>query len=87
FDELLRRASRSRGLGDFWGHMLVARGAAHVMAEPNLSVWDVAALQPIVTEAGGRISDLDGNEWDASGGCVTTNGALHEEVLRVLRKT
>lgn len=85
FEPLLRGSSRSRGFGDFWGHMLVARGAAHVMVEPELSVWDVAALQPIVTEAGGRITDLDGNEWRESGGCVTTNGTLHDEVLRTLR--
>ncbi|HWL66512.1 MAG TPA: inositol monophosphatase family protein, partial [Actinomycetota bacterium] len=49
FDAMTASAWRSRGLGDFWGHMLVARGAAHVMVEPELSVWDVAALQPIVT--------------------------------------
>ncbi|MDQ3914865.1 MAG: histidinol phosphatase [Actinomycetota bacterium] len=85
FDELVRRAWRSRGFGDFWGHMLVARGAAHVMVEPDLSVWDVAALQPIVAEAGGRITDLDGNEWTDRGGCVTSNGALHDEVLRLLQ--
>lgn len=85
FGDLLGRARRSRGLGDFWGHVLVARGAAHVMAEPDLSVWDVAALQPIVSEAGGRITDLDGNPW-AGGGCVTTNGGLHDEVLTLLSR-
>lgn len=85
FDEMLERARRSRGLGDFWGHVLVARGAAHVMAEPDLSVWDVAALQPIVAEAGGRLTDLDGNEWGDRGGCVTTNGTLHDEVLALLK--
>lgn len=84
FDTLADRAVRTRGLGDFWGHVLVARGAAHVMAEPDLSTWDVAALQPIVAEAGGRLTGLDGNEW-TGGACVTTNGPLHDEVLRLLQ--
>ncbi|HEX2294901.1 MAG TPA: inositol monophosphatase family protein, partial [Actinomycetota bacterium] len=84
FADLTRRASRTRGLGDFWGHVLVARGAAHVMAEPDLSVWDVAALQPIVEEAGGRLTSLGGGPWKG-GGCVTTNGPLHDEVLGLLQ--
>ncbi|MDQ3953326.1 MAG: histidinol phosphatase [Actinomycetota bacterium] len=83
---LTARAWRSRGFGDFWGHVLVARGAAHVMVEPDLSVWDVAALQPIVAEAGGKLTDLDGNPWRERGPCVTTNGALHDEVLALLRQ-
>ncbi|MDQ4144613.1 MAG: histidinol phosphatase [Actinomycetota bacterium] len=84
FDELRERTYRNRGFGDFWGHMLVARGAAHVMIEPSLKLWDVAALQPIVTEAGGSISRLDGNPWVDAGGCVTTNGVLHQEVVTLL---
>jgi len=72
---------RSRGFGDFWGHMLVARGAVHAMVDPDLKVWDVAALQPIVEEAGGRLTTLDGEPWIDRGGCVTTNGTLHDEVL------
>ena len=86
FHELIAGAGRTRGFGDFWGHVLVARGAAHVMVEPELSVWDVAALQPIVTEAGGRITDLEGSEWTDRGGCVTSNGPLHDEVLELLRR-
>lgn len=85
FAALTQRARRTRGLGDFWGHVLVARGAAHAMVEPDLSVWDVAALQPIVAEAGGRLTGLDGNEWDG-GACVTTNGPLQDEVLGLLRQ-
>ena len=86
FAELTSRAWRSRGLGDFWGHVLVARGAAHVMVEPDLSVWDVAALQPIVAEAGGKLTDLDGDPWTERGACITTNGPLHDEVLQLLRQ-
>ena len=49
FDDVCRRAWRTRGFGDFWGHMLVARGSIAAMIEPELSLWDVAALEPIVT--------------------------------------
>lgn len=79
-DELLARCDRSRGFGDFWGHVLVARGAAHVMVEPVLSLWDVCALEPIVGEAGGRTTGLDGRPW-SSGGALTTCGTLHDAVV------
>lgn len=85
FDALARRAWRTRGFGDFWGHVLVARGAAHVMAEPELSIWDVAALEPIVAEAGGKLTGLGGGPWER-GACITTNGPLHDEVLGLLRQ-
>lgn len=81
FTQMTDRTWRSRGIGDFWGHMLVARGAAHVMVEPELSVWDVAALEPIVTEAGGKITHLDGGPWTDKGSALTTNGALHDQVV------
>jgi histidinol-phosphatase len=83
---LTQRCRRSRGFGDFWGHMLVARGAAHVMAEPRVSLWDVAALEPIVTEAGGRLTDLAGAPWTTAGPCLTTNGALHDDVVALARR-
>jgi histidinol-phosphatase len=82
--DLLHGCYRSRGFGDFWGHMLVARGAAHVMVETELNLWDVAALQPIVEEAGGRVTHLDGSAWRARGTCLTTNGVLHDAVMRLL---
>ena len=85
YDAIVGRTWRSRGFGDFWGHMLVARGAAHVMAEPELNVWDVAALVPIVTEAGGRVTDLKGEEWTEAGPCLTTTASLHDEVLALAR--
>ncbi|CAN5544363.1 histidinol-phosphatase [soil metagenome] len=81
YEALLTRCYRSRGFADFWGHMLVARGAAHVMVEPELNIWDVAALEPIVSEAGGRMSHLDGRPWQDKGSCLTTNGALHGDVV------
>ncbi len=85
FVRLTRSAWRSRGFGDFWGHMLVARGAAHVMVETTLKEWDVWPLQPIVAEAGGRTTHIDGSDWNEEGSCLTTNGALHDTILGFLK--
>ena len=87
FEDLVGRVYRGRGFGDFWGHMLVARGAVHIMIEPTLNMWDVVALQPIVSEAGGRLTQLDGKKWVDGGSCVSTNGALHEKVLEIAKRT
>ncbi len=84
FGELARRCWRTRAYGDFWSHVLVAEGAVDVAVEPELSVWDVAALVPVVREAGGRITGRDGGPVLLGGGAVTTNGALHDEVLKTL---
>jgi histidinol-phosphatase len=81
---LAGRVWRAVGFGDFWGHMLVAEGAAEVMIEPELALWDVAALRPIVEEAGGRCSNLAGAPATGPGGCVTTNARLHDDVLDAL---
>jgi len=85
-DAVLREAWRSRGLGDFWGHCLVAEGSAEAMLEGTISPWDIAALIVIVQEAGGRLTDNDGNATIDAGHCVTTNGVLHETVLQTLRQ-
>ena len=79
--EINRRAWRSRAYGDFYGYMLVAEGAVDVMVEPELSLWDLAALVPIVTEAGGTFTDLGGRPGPAGGSAVATNGKLHAEIL------
>jgi histidinol-phosphatase len=76
---------RAVGFGDFWGHMLVAEGAAEAMIEPELALWDVAALRPIIEEAGGRCTDLTGAPATGPGGCVTTNTLVHDAVLGALR--
>ena len=82
YDELAARCRRDRSLGDFWGHMLVARGAAQVMIDPVVAEWDFAPLEPIVREAGGRMTQLDGSPPRHGGSCVTTCGeGLHAEVL------
>jgi histidinol-phosphatase len=81
----LAEAKRTRGFGDFWGHMLVARGSAEAMLEPDLALWDYAALQPIVEEAGGRMTTLGGAPLRHGGSVLTSNGALHDELVRRLR--
>ncbi len=72
---------RSRAYGDFWSYMLVAEGAVDIAAEPELAVYDMAALVPIVTEAGGRFTALDGSPGPWGGSAVATNGLLHDEVM------
>jgi len=84
---LTERVWRARAFGDFWSHMLVAEGAVDVSCEPEVSVWDLAALQPIVEEAGGRFSDLSGLARPGGGSVVCSNGLLHDEVLRTLGTT
>jgi histidinol-phosphatase len=84
FLELTRRVWRTRAYGDFWSHCLVAEGAVDVAAEPEVSHWDLAALQVIVEEAGGRFTDLSGVAGPDGGSVVVSNGRLHEEVLELL---
>ncbi|GAB2927593.1 histidinol-phosphatase [Micromonospora polyrhachis] len=80
--DVLRTAWRTRAYGDFYGYMLVAEGAVDAMTEPELSLWDVAALIPIVTEAGGTLTDLSGKPGPGNGGSVlATNGRLHQALL------
>jgi histidinol-phosphatase len=75
---------RSRAYGDFWSHVLVAEGAVDLSAEPVVSLWDLAALQIIVTEAGGIFTDLAGNARPDGGSVVCSNGLLHDEALSLL---
>jgi histidinol-phosphatase len=85
FLSLTETVWRTRAFGDFWSYMLVAEGVADIACEPEVSLWDLAALQPIVEEAGGRFSDLSGVDRADGGSAVCTNGLLHEHVLRALR--
>jgi len=87
FLDLVRRCWRSRGYGDFWSHVLVAEGALDIAVEPEVAVWDVAPLQVIVEEAGGRFTDLAGAVRPDGGSAVSTNGVLHDEVLAALAGT
>lgn len=84
--DILLGVWRSRAYGDFYGYMLLAEGALDAMAEPELSLWDMAALIPIITEAGGKITDLDGRPTGDKSSVVGTNGLLHESVLAALAR-
>ncbi|MEU4424153.1 histidinol-phosphatase [Actinoplanes sp. NPDC024001] len=84
--DILLGVWRSRAYGDFYGYMLLAEGALDAMAEPELSLWDMAALIPIITEAGGKITDLDGRPTADKSSVVGTNGLLHESVLAALAR-
>lgn len=81
FLSLSRRCWRTRAYGDFWSYMLVAEGAADIATEPDLAVYDMAAIVPIVEEAGGRFTGLDGKDGCWSGNALATNNLLHDEVL------
>jgi histidinol-phosphatase len=81
FDGIVAKAWRTRAYGDFWSHLLVAEGAVDISMEPEVSIWDVAALVVIVEEAGGRYSGLDGASGPGAGSILCTNSLLHEVVL------
>jgi histidinol-phosphatase len=82
---LARDAWHARGLGDFWAHMLVAEGAVDGAVDSDgLSEWDLAAVQVIVEEAGGRFSDAAGESRIDSGTAITSNGLLHDELLTAI---
>ncbi|MEO8034736.1 MAG: histidinol-phosphatase [Acidobacteriota bacterium] len=85
FIELIRHCRRTRAFGDFWSHMLVAEGAIDIAIEPEVAVWDLAALQIIVEEAGGRFTSLSGEARADGGSAVSTNGPIHDSVLEALR--
>jgi len=84
FVDLAAGCWRARSYSDFWGHMLVAEGAADVtvQAEFGAKIWDLAPLQIIVEEAGGRFSDLEGNPGPEGGTAISSNGLLHDQVLQ-----
>ena len=84
FQKMLAAAWRTRGIGDFWSHMLVAEGAVDVAIEPSLALWDMAALDIIVREAGGSFTNTAGHSGPFGGSGVSTNGILHNAVINGL---
>jgi len=78
---------RLRGFGDFFSYCLVAEGAVDIAAEPEVSLWDLAPLAVLVTEAGGRFTSLSGVDGPHGGSAIATNGLLHDQVLRYLGPT
>ena len=81
FQELMAAAWRTRGIGDFWSHMLVAEGAVDVAIEPSLALWDMAALDIIVREAGGRFTNVAGVDGSLGGSGLSTNSAIHQKIV------
>lgn len=85
FVSLLRSCHRTRGFGDFWAHMLVAEGALDAAIEPRVAHWDMAAVQIIVEEAGGRFSNFAGERRADGGSGLSSNGRVHDAILGELR--
>ncbi|MFJ5712183.1 MULTISPECIES: histidinol-phosphatase [unclassified Streptomyces] len=87
FLDLTRACWRTRAYGDFWPYMMVAEGSVDLCAEPELSLWDMAAVAIVVQEAGGSYTGLDGRPGPHSGNAAASNGLLHEELLGRLGHT
>jgi histidinol-phosphatase len=82
---LTRKIWRTRAFGDFWSYMLLAEGALEITAEHSLAIYDIAALVPIVEQAGGTFTDLDGELTVNSSSVLATNGVLHRTVSEIFR--
>lgn len=85
FLEFVKRVQRQRGFGDFYGFLLVAQGSGELMMEHGVHIWDVAAIKPIVEEAGGRFSDWDGQPNIHRPDVLASNALLHDKILEILR--
>lgn len=85
FVSLTDEVWRVRAYGDFFSYCLLAEGALEVALEPEVSLWDLAALDVLVREAGGRFTNLEGAAGPHGGSAIATNGHLHDEVLARLR--
>lgn len=86
FLDLTEAVWRTRAYGDFWSYMLAAEGAVDIACEPELSLHDMAALAPIVTEAGGRFTSLAGQDGPYGGNALVTNSHLHDAVMAYLAR-
>jgi len=86
FIELVKKTQRQRGFGDFYGFLLVAQGSGDLMVEHGVHAWDIAALKPIVEEAGGRLSDWENGGDIFRPDVIASNGILHEAALGILRR-
>jgi histidinol phosphatase-like enzyme (inositol monophosphatase family) len=85
YQRVRQRVGTERGWSDCYGHVLVATGRAEIMLDPVMAIWDCAALQPIVEEAGGRFTDFAGAPTHRGGSAISTNLALADEVLALAR--
>jgi histidinol-phosphatase len=84
FIELQNKVWRTRSYGDFWSYVLVAEGAVDIATEPTLNLWDMAANEIIVREAGGKFTNLSGKPGPHGGNAVASNGLLHDAFLKEL---
>ncbi|MBX3098241.1 MAG: histidinol-phosphatase [Salinibacterium sp.] len=84
---LTRSVWRSRAIGDMWSYMLLAEGALDIAGEFDLKPYDMAALIPIIEEAGGTFTSVDGDSGPWSGSALASNGLLHERVLKIVAPT
>lgn len=84
FLELTDAVWRVRAYGDFWSYCLVAEGAVDIACEPEVKVWDIAPLDILIREAGGRFTSIDGVAGPHGGSALATNGHLHDAVLAAL---
>jgi len=87
FERLVEATARQRGYGDYLGSTAVIRGWSEAMLELDVKPWDLAPLQILVEEAGGRFTDFSGRATIYGGSAVVTNGAIHDQVLEILRSS
>ncbi len=85
YDRLEAAARLSRSWGDCFGYLMVATGRAELMVDPIMNLWDAAAVQPIIEEAGGTFTDWQGRRTIYSGQGIATNGRILDEVLAIVR--
>ena len=86
FLSLIKQTQRQRGFGDFYGFVLVAQGSGDLMVEHGVHSWDLGALVPIVEEAGGKMTDWNGNTDIDKPDVLASNGLLHDAALRILNE-
>jgi histidinol phosphatase-like enzyme (inositol monophosphatase family) len=86
WEKLSSRCRMYRTWGDCYGYVLVATGRADIMVDPIAEIWDIAAVKPIIEEAGGKFTDYDGVATIESRCGIATNGILHDEILKLVRK-
>ena len=86
FLELVRLTERQRGFGDYYGFLMVAQGAGEIMIEHGVHAWDIAALTPIIEEAGGKLTAWDGRFDLNKPDVLASNGLMHEAALAVINR-
>jgi len=84
FLELVKLTERQRGFGDFYGFMMVAQGSGEIMVEHGVHAWDIAAIEPIIAEAGGKLTAWDGKFDINKPDVLATNGILHQRALQII---